>query len=83
MWRGEPVPRGNEHKEYCARGASPGADARLVLFWRAQMPFANFTVGQVFFAVVHDKLRPPLDAFHKAIAAGGRRAPRWSATSRS
>ena len=31
-----------------------------------QMPFANFTVGQVFFAVVHDHLRPPLDFFEKA-----------------
>ena len=40
----------------------PGVNAR------AQMPFANFTVGQVFFAVVHDQLRPPLDAFHKAMA---------------
>ena len=32
-----------------------------------QMPFANFTVGQVFFAVVHDRLRPPLDFFHQAM----------------
>lgn len=32
-----------------------------------QMPFANFTVGQVFFAVVHDHLRPPLDFFQQAM----------------
>ena len=31
-----------------------------------QMPFANLTVGQVFFAVVHEKTRPPLDAFDRA-----------------
>lgn len=31
------------------------------------MPFANFTVGQVFFAVVHDHIRPPLDVFKEAI----------------
>lgn len=37
-------------------------------FWvAAQMPFANFTVGQVFFAVVHDHLRPPLDFFQDAM----------------
>ncbi len=34
----------------------------------AQMPFANFTVGQVFFAVVHDRLRPPLEFFRDAMA---------------
>ena len=32
----------------------------------AQMPFANLTVGQVFFAVVHEKTRPPLDVLDKA-----------------
>ena len=32
----------------------------------AQMPFANLTVGQVFFAVVHEKTRPPLDMLDKA-----------------
>ena len=32
----------------------------------AQMPFANLTVGQVFFAVVHEKTRPPLDVLEKA-----------------
>ena len=32
----------------------------------AQMPFANLTVGQVFFAVVHEKTRPALDVFDKA-----------------
>ena len=31
-----------------------------------QMPFASLTVGQVFFAVVHEKTRPPLDAFDRA-----------------
>ena len=31
-----------------------------------QMPFASLTVGQVFFAVVHEKTRPPLDAFDQA-----------------
>ncbi|CAL8462804.1 g2337 [Coccomyxa elongata] len=35
--------------------------------YTGQMPFANFTVGQVFFAVVHDHLRPPLDFFHQAM----------------
>ena len=30
------------------------------------MPFANLTVGQVFFAVVHEKARPPLDMLEKA-----------------
>ena len=32
------------------------------------MPFANFTVGQVFFAVVHEKARPPLDVIERARA---------------
>ena len=32
----------------------------------AQMPFANLTVGQVFFAVVHEKTRPSLDVLEKA-----------------
>ena len=31
-----------------------------------QMPFATLTVGQVFFAVVHEKARPVLDVFDKA-----------------
>lgn len=35
------------------------------------MPFANFTVGQVFFAVVHDHLRPPTEAFGKAMELFG------------
>ena len=30
------------------------------------MPFANLTVGQVFFAVVHEKTRPALDVIDKA-----------------
>lgn len=30
------------------------------------MPFANLTVGQVFFAVVHEKTRPALDIIDKA-----------------
>ncbi|EIE27156.1 kinase-like protein [Coccomyxa subellipsoidea C-169] len=36
--------------------------------YTGQMPFANFTVGQVFFAVVHDRLRPPLEFFRDAMA---------------
>ena len=32
----------------------------------AQMPFANLKVGQVFFAVVHEKMRPPLDVIDQA-----------------
>ena len=43
--------------------------------WHAQMPFANFTVGQVFFAVVHDQLRPSLDAFAGAMEAMGEERP--------
>jgi hypothetical protein len=35
------------------------------------MPFANFTVGQVFFAVVHDDLRPPVEAFGRAMELFG------------
>lgn len=41
---------------------------------RAQSPFANLTLGALFFAVVHEKRRPELGAFEAAIARGGEHA---------
>ena len=32
----------------------------------AQVPFADLKVGQVFFAVVHENMRPPLDVVDQA-----------------
>jgi hypothetical protein len=40
-----------------------------------QMPFSSFTVGQVFFAVVHEHARPPLDFFEKAMAENEEERP--------
>ena len=41
---------------------------------RAQSPFANLTLGALFFAVVHEKRRPDLGAFEAAVARGGEHA---------
>ena len=44
------------------------------LWLRAQSPFANLTLGALFFAVVHEKRRPDLGAFDAAVARGGEHA---------
>lgn len=54
----------------CQGGAQPDPCPRL----RAQSPFANLTLGALFFAVVHEKRRPDLGAFEAAVARGGEHA---------
>ena len=44
------------------------------MWLRAQSPFANLTLGALFFAVVHEKRRPDLGAFEAAVACGGEHA---------
>lgn len=44
------------------------------MWLRAQTPFANLTLGALFFAVVHEKRRPDLGAFEAAVARGGEHA---------
>ncbi|KAK9827328.1 hypothetical protein WJX81_005997 [Elliptochloris bilobata] len=48
-----------------------------IVMWQlftGESPFANLTLGALFFAVVHEKRRPELGAFEAAIAQGGEQA---------